>query len=91
MRIKTLTACLLLAGLAGPAVASSPAAWDDFRADVRKQCLAQAQKLGMKSPEVIVHPFGTESHGIAVLREGADKRICIYGKQSKKVELTPAT
>jgi hypothetical protein len=45
----------------------------------------------MKSPEVLVHPFGTERYGLAVLREGADKRICVYGKQTKTVELTPAT
>ena len=57
----------------------------------RAKCLTAAQAQGMKSPEVIVHPVGTEAYGIAVLREGADKRICVYGKQSKKVELTPAT
>ena len=86
---------LALAALAAltPAVghASSPGAWAEFTADVRTKCLAAAQAQGMKSPEVIVHPVGTEAYGIAVLREGADKRICIYGKQSKKVELTPAT
>lgn len=76
-----------------PAVsqASSPAAWAEFTTDVRAKCLAAAQAQGMKSPEVIVHPVGTQAYGIAVLREGADKRICVYGKQSKKVELTPAT
>lgn len=71
--------------------ASSPDAWAAFQADVRTKCLAAAQAQGMKTPEVIVHPLGTEAYGIAVLREGADKRICVYGKQSKKVELTPAT
>lgn len=86
---------LALAALAAltPAMghASSPAAWAEFTTDVRAKCLAAAQAQGMKSPEVIVHPVGTEAYGIAVLREGADKRICVYGKQSKKVELTPAT
>ncbi|WP_309644303.1 hypothetical protein [Phenylobacterium sp.] len=71
--------------------ASSPDAWAAFRTDVAAKCLAAAQASGMKTPEVLVHPVGTEAYGIAVLREGADKRICIYGKQSKKVELTPAT
>ena len=62
-----------------------------FCADVKAKCLAAAQAAGMKSPEVLVHPFGTERYGLAVLREGADKRICVYGKQTKTVELTPAT
>ena len=86
---------LTLAALAvlTPAVghASSPAAWAEFTTDVRAKCLAAAQATGMKSPEVLVHPLGTETYGLAVLREGADKRICVYGKQTKKVELTPAT
>jgi hypothetical protein len=88
-------AILTLAALSAliPAVgqASSPDAWAAFKTDVAAKCLAAAQATGMKSPEVLVHPIGTEAYGIAVLREGADKRICIYGKQSKKVELTPAT
>jgi hypothetical protein len=81
------------AAVAAPSLgwASSPAAWDEFRADVAAKCLAAAQASGMKKPEVLVHPLGTEAYGLAVLREGADKRICVYGKQSKKVELTPAT
>jgi hypothetical protein len=86
--MRILTACLLLVAVAGPAAASSPVAWEEFRADVREQCLQRAQRLGMKNPEVIVHPFGTQNYGIAVLREGADKRICLYNKQQKTVELT---
>ena len=82
-------AVAMLAPTAGQA--SSPDAWAQFQSDVRASCLAAAQKSGMKSPEVLVHPVGTEAYGLAVLREGADKRICVYGKQSKKVELTPAT
>lgn len=35
--------------------------------------------------------IGTQTSGLAVLREGADKRICVYVKQTQKVELTPAT
>jgi hypothetical protein len=72
-------------------LASSPAAWDAFAKDVRDKCLAAAEAAGMKTPEVVVHPLGTETYGLAVLREAGDKRICVYGKQSKKVELTPAT
>jgi len=92
MSTRAILAIAALASLA-PAIgqASSPDAWVAFRTDVAARCLAAAQATGMKTPEVIVHPLGTETYGVAVLREGADKRICIYGKQSKKVELTPAT
>lgn len=87
---KLLVSAMMLA-IPGVASASSPAAWEEFRADVAAKCLAAAQASGMKQPEVLVHPLGTETYGLAVLREGADKRICVYGKQTKKVELTPAT
>ena len=90
MRRMLLTAAAM-AAVPGLGLASSPAAWDAFRADVAAKCLAAAQASGMKDPEVLVHPLGTETYGLAVLREGADKRICVYGKQSKTVELTPAT
>lgn len=68
--------------------ASSPEAWTEFRAEVRASCLAAAGGMGMNNPEVIVHPFGSESYGIAVLRQGNDKRICIFDKRTKAVELT---
>lgn len=71
--------------------ASSPQAWEEFRTDVGAKCLAAAKATGMKTPEVVIHPLGTETYGLAVLREGADKRICVYVKQTQKVELTPAT
>ncbi|MDP1617300.1 hypothetical protein [Phenylobacterium sp.] len=82
----TLAAALLAVPVA--AGASSPDAWNEFRAEVRAKCLAQAQAQGMGSPDVVVHPFGSESYGIAVLREGDDKRICIFDKRTKAVELT---
>ncbi len=92
MSVRALLVLATLAALAPAAAqASSPDAWAAFRADVGARCLAAAKATGMKTPEVLVHPLGTEAYGVAVLREGADKRICIYGKQSKKVELTPAT
>ena len=73
------------------AIASSDAAWSTFRADAAAKCLAQAKAEGMKSPRIVVHPWGTASHGVAVLIEAADKRICLYDKHQKTVELTPAT
>lgn len=83
---------LAAAAVAAPlsvAHASSPDAWAAFRADVKAKCLAAA--ADMKSPTVIVHPLGTTNHGIAVLIAGSDKRICLYDKHTKAVELTPAT
>jgi hypothetical protein len=82
------------AALAVPAVASASSddAWAAFRADVAARCVAQAKSEAMKTdPQVIVHPLGTASHGIAVLIAGTDKRICVYDKHTKAVELTPAT
>ena len=74
------------------AAASSDDAWAAFRADVAAKCVAQAKAEAMKTtPQVIVHPLGTASHGIAVLIAGTDKRICVYDKHTKAVELTPAT
>lgn len=84
----TLIAAAASAALAGPALASSPDAWADFRIEVRETCLAAAKAQGMTSPEVIVHPFGTSSYGVAILREGDDKRICVFNKATKAVELT---
>jgi hypothetical protein len=88
--MRPILACLifLAASASWPAAASPPDAWQAFRADVRQRCLQAGRRLGMKAPEVVVHPFGTASHGIAVLREGADKRICLYDKRTKAVELT---
>ncbi len=86
--MRSLILVTLAAFLPTTAGASSPDAWAQFRTDVRTSCVAQAKRAGMRNPEVIVHPFGTQSHGIAVLREGADKRICLYNKRDKSVELT---
>jgi hypothetical protein len=82
------TAVVMVLIAAAPATASSPSAWEEFRVDVRKACVQRARQLGMKAPQVVVHPFGTQSHGIAVLIEGSDKRICLYSKAARTVELT---
>lgn len=84
----SLIAAVTAAALAGPAVASSPDAWDDFRVEVRTACLAAARAQSMKNADVVTHPFGSPSYGVAVLREGDDKRICVFNKATKAVELT---
>ncbi|HEX5380129.1 MAG TPA: hypothetical protein VFW47_16240 [Phenylobacterium sp.] len=90
MSLRILIAALALAAPVA-ARASTDAAWSEFRADVAARCLAQARTEGMKAPRTVVHPWGTPAHGVAVLIEGADKRICVYDKQTKTAELTPAT
>lgn len=72
------------------ALASSPDAWAAFRLDVRDRCIAAGRAQGMTAPQAVIHPFGTQSYGVAVLIEGKDKRICVYDKRAKSVELTPA-
>ena len=77
----------------GVACASSPDAWDAFRADVRKKCLAAA-KGWMIDVDIRVDPVGSDSYGFAALKGkdkftgGAATRLCIYGKRSKKAELS---
>jgi hypothetical protein len=87
MRLALLA--LVLVAIPAASQASSPDVWADFRAAVRAKCLAAAPD--MKAPAVVVHPIGSEHYGVAVLISGGDKRICIYDKQAKTAELTPAT
>ncbi len=77
---------------AGPAAqASSDEAWRAFRKDVADRCLAAGRAQGLAAARVFVHPEGSANYGVAVLEAGGDKRICIYVKQTRQVELTPAT
>ena len=55
---------------------------------MRSACLAAGQAQGMSNPTIVVHPFGTESYGVAVLRQGEERKICVFNKQTKAVELT---
>ena len=85
---------LLIAAIAAaptPALASSPDAWAAFRTEVGDRCVLAGKAQGMKAPRLVIHPVGTQGHGVAVLIEGGDKRICLMNKQTKVVELTPAT
>ena len=81
---------LVLSILAGPALASSGDAWDQFRADVGAACLALVQAPGTATVEV--NPFGSDSYGVAVVTltsgAGTDRMICVYDKASKKAELS---
>ena len=81
---------LVLSILAGPALASSGDAWDQFRADVGAACLALVQGPGTATAEV--NPFGSDSYGVALVTlasgAGKDRMICVYDKASKTAELS---
>ncbi|MEI2297646.1 hypothetical protein [Ensifer sp. MJa1] len=76
---------------ASSAAASSGDAWETFRAEVSKKCLAAAPSLQKAS--AVVDPFGTESFGLALVigtpkgSKAAVTQICVYDKQKKTVEL----
>ena len=90
-------ACLPLLALflAAPAAASSPEAWQAFRADVEKRC-TESLPEALASPSIYVEPTGTPAYGVALI-EGLSPEskanvvyVCIYDKKTKAIELTPA-
>lgn len=76
---------------ASSAAASSGDAWETFRAEVSKKCLAAATSL--QKPSVVVDPFGSQSFGLALVigtpkgSKVAVTHICVFDKQKKTVEL----
>lgn len=87
MRLLILLASLL----ATPALAATPEAWDEFRADVAAKCGALAPEGAAATVEV--NPFGSERFGAAIVTVQADggvveRMVCIYDKQSRTAELT---
>ena len=92
-------AVLALASIlaAASAEASSPGAWDAFRADIRAKCAAASKRHLIKDIRVQVDPFGSESYGLALL-SGFERHattrsqyICVVGKRSGNVEFGGAT
>lgn len=75
-----------------PARASSDDAWAAFARDVAKACKAATGSTFIK-PDVIVDPFGSEKHGLAIvtgkLKAGGTTAtiLCAYDKTSKKAEI----
>ena len=94
LRLNLISLLVLLASTSSTVTyASSPDAWIEFRKDVGKTC-KEATSRFIKNPKVIVDPFGSQSYGLAIARGRSayiskDKIeiICIYDKQSKKVEI----
>ena len=76
---------------ASGAAASSGDAWETFRAEVSKKCLAVATSLQKAS--AVVDPFGSESFGLALVigtpkgSKAAVTQICVFDKKKKTVEL----
>jgi hypothetical protein len=71
--------------------AASPEAWQEFRIDVERACLALA--VSLDRPKVIVNPFGTESYGVAMLIDAQsggsnETYACVYEKRTKRAELS---
>ncbi|MBN9055999.1 MAG: hypothetical protein BGO06_14075 [Shinella sp. 65-6] len=93
--MRAIPLALLAVLLATPmAQASSPDAWEEFRADVEKSCLASLPEA-LGTPNVFVEPTGTQSFGIAAI-EGLSPEsksqityVCIYDKQKQTVEVSP--
>ncbi|UPA25295.1 MULTISPECIES: hypothetical protein [Shinella] len=93
--MRALPLAMIALSLTAPlAHASSPEAWEEFRADVEKSCLASLPEA-LGTPTVFVEPTGTESYGIAAI-EGLSPEaksqityVCIYDKQKKTVEMSP--
>jgi hypothetical protein len=94
--LALLPCALLSLTFAMPAAhASAPDAWEEFRADVEKSCLASLPEA-LGTPSVFVEPTGTQSFGIAAI-EGLSPEsksqvtyVCIYDKAKKTVEVSPA-
>lgn len=81
---------LCLALIAGPALAASPDAWEEFRQKVQTTCAALVQEPGTVTIEV--NPFGSESYGAALVSvatpQATYRMICIMDKGTGQAELT---
>ncbi len=87
--MRLLIAPLLLLP-ATSAAASTGAAWDAFRQDVRAACRSLAPQEAAVTVEV--NPYGSEHYGVAIVtvdtESGTDRMICIYDKASHAAELS---
>jgi hypothetical protein len=93
---RSLLALPLAAALgACPALASSPDAWAEFKADVEAKCVAALPEK-LKNQTVFVDETGTEAYGVALIagRSAREKArvtfACVYDKKTKQAQVTGA-
>lgn len=90
---RTGVVALVGLALAGPAAATSPDAWQEFRQQVATNCAKLAMARDFQAVTVEVDPFGTQSYGVAlvtgVLKKGLGpaRAICVLDKKTGKAEL----
>jgi hypothetical protein len=93
MRMRLLVGLALGWGAIASATASSDNAWQAMRDRVRIGCLEKAATMAIGKVEAVVDPFGTQSHGVALLvGRGSAKRqklayVCMMDKRTKEFEI----
>lgn len=84
---------MLLPMVAPPALASSPEAWEAHRKEVALACAALPGFPHEGEVTVEVNPFGTPSHGVAIITAktgGVTERFaCVTDKATGAAEMTP--
>ncbi len=96
MKPSVVAGVLCALGVVSGTSASSPAAWDSFRAEVRARCLAAA-KGSVDKIRIRVDPHGSESYGVALVK-GVDRvartpvtYVCVTPKGKAGAELSGET
>lgn len=93
--LETAAAAVAAILVAAPVLASTPEAWEKFRAELAQGCTKAAN---MPAPRMVVAPEGTPSYGVAILTsDGAGggppvTLVCIMRKTPEgltEVEITP--
>ncbi|EPX86324.1 hypothetical protein ruthe_01138 [Rubellimicrobium thermophilum DSM 16684] len=96
MRPALATLVLLIPAAAS---ADAEAAWQDHRLAVEIACREEAARAGWNSDRLTieVNPFGSETHGVALLtiageggagEGGSDRLVCLVEKATGRTELT---
>lgn len=89
---KKISISILLSSLSFSCFASSPDAWEEFRANVKIACEAKIKK-NFEITTIDIDPSGSDSYGIAIATgkekgvNGVVSQVCIFDKVTEKVEL----
>ena len=94
MRTALLTlSAMLLPMVAPPVLASSPEAWEIHGKEVALACAALPDFPHQGEVTVEVNPFGTPSHGVAIITvktgDVTERLACITDKATGAAEMTP--